>query len=204
MRYRHGHKYTRRYEREVNCKQHSTMKRILEEDMPANKTMVLRVCSILPPQAAAGDLTGTCWMSFSGVLDISCQGRRQQAVPCSAALPPCMLSMHAEPECCSSRCLRCRQWHCIDQSGDAGLGSMRPAAGMLPRLVELTDGWYRVRAALDQPLGAAMDRGQLQIGVHETCVHMCRAVIRSGSASGGSQPVRCQCQTCHKRADGIV
>ena len=45
----------RRYEREVHCKQRSTLKRVLEEELPSSKVMVLQVCSVLPPSAALGE-----------------------------------------------------------------------------------------------------------------------------------------------------
>ena len=44
------------------------------------------------------------------------------------------------------------------------------AGGTLPRMVEVTDGWYRTRAALDGPLVQMLERGKLQPGA---VLHAC-------------------------------
>ena len=44
-----------RYEREVRRGERSSMKRVLEQDMPASRMLALRICAHLPPAAAAGD-----------------------------------------------------------------------------------------------------------------------------------------------------
>ena len=38
------------------------------------------------------------------------------------------------------------------------------AGGTLPRMVELTDGWYHLRATLDKPLTQQLECGKLHPG----------------------------------------
>ena len=39
------------------------------------------------------------------------------------------------------------------------------AGGTVPRMIELTDGWYCVKAVLDGPLKEQLERGRLQPGI---------------------------------------
>ena len=38
----------------MHCKQSSALKKLLEQDIPGNSMMVLRVCAVLPASAATG------------------------------------------------------------------------------------------------------------------------------------------------------
>ena len=129
----------------------SAVKRLLEQDVPASRMMVLRVCSILPPASAAGMTS----MHRVCRCDFSTRKAQMKAYTAHKSGPSGSLSIQNDsnwlmPSLRVARpCLLLRQGSVC--AGQHGAGSTATAT-TLPTLILLTDGWYSVRAALDAPL----------------------------------------------------
>ena len=172
----------RRYEREAHCGHRSTVKRILEQEVPGSRMMVLRICATQHNQATPAAGAELCKLQpvRNGALYSHGSVMFYAHWPMeSTASAGALLSSHVSDHLqlqkllpvwavhsCMAGCIRVVR---LDPSAPAvqgmrKLGGSQMHAPAQQTLLLLTDGWYCIRAALDGPLTRLQASGRLQPG----------------------------------------
>jgi len=186
-----------RYERELARGQRPVLKKVLEQDEPAGRCMVLCLAAELPSAPGTGALPSCRAECLSATTCRYLSAARERCSSRAAALagvlqnsvchPKCLHTMHtwgtdptgavsdaleraagvragAQPHVPGDRAGSAAAPRAPQRQGQGRGRGRGPVPAGDPAHVELTDGWYGVRAVLDAPLTALLAAGRLQPG----------------------------------------